>query len=291
MKKNIILYNHFHNGDIFYSRILVNILLKYFNITYYHNLKSPLFEDLPEISEIVGIPSEFSIHGTNLHGGILNTWIGQNNMHYVTHQPIPGCSFNNHFKLVSDICNFYGIDVSDNLNSYLPVVNESNINDSSLMIEKIQNILNKYKLVILVCDGNVNSGQSHNFNFVPMITEIANNNPDCLFLSTNQTYIGVGNVITIYPEITKKLPDLLNISVLSKYCNIIIGRASGPVCFTHTKDNFNDSNKTFISFSFNESEGIFYYEGINKNVWTNNMEYGNMKTIIQNEINFKKNKL
>ena len=56
MKNNITLYNHFHNGDIFYSRILVNILKNHYSITYYHNLKSPLFEDLPEVNEIVGIP-------------------------------------------------------------------------------------------------------------------------------------------------------------------------------------------------------------------------------------------
>lgn len=287
MKNNIILYNHFHNGDIFYSRILINILKDYYNITYYHNLQSPLFEDLPEVNEIVGIPSNYDIHNTNLENNIVNTWIGQKQMIYVSHQPIPGCSFTNHFKLVTDICNFYNIELDSNFNNYLPSVNNNNLKSYNNIVEKIKELKLKYDLIILVCDGNVNSGQSHNFNFIPIVEHLSENNPNCLFLSTNQLYHNKSNIITTYPQITESLPDLLQISLISTYCDIIVGRASGPFCFTHTKENFNDDKKTFISFTFNESEGIFYYDGKNKNLWSNNLNYPNMITTIQNEINLK----
>jgi hypothetical protein len=289
MKKNIILYNHFHNGDIFYTRILINILLKYFNITFYHNQQSPLFEDLPDVTEIIGIPSHYDIHNTNLENYIVNTWIGQKQMIYVSHQPIPGCSFINHFKLVSDICEFYNIKLNNVLNEYLPSIVNVNLKSHNSIVDKLEKLKLKYKLIILVCDGNVNSGQSHNFSFSPIIERLSVNNPSCLFLSTNQHYPNNINVVTTYPQITETLPDLLQISLISNYCNIVIGRASGPVCFTHTKENFNDGNKTFISFTFNESEGIFYYEGKNKNIWSNNFIYDDMITIIQNEINLKLN--
>jgi hypothetical protein len=287
MKNNITLYNHFHNGDIFYSRILVNILKNHYNITYYHNLQSPLFEDLPEVNEIVGIPSNYDINNTNLENNIVNTWIGQKQMIYVSHQPIPGCSFTNHFKLVTDICNFYNIKLENDFNNYLPSVNNDNLKSYNNIVEKIKKLKLKYDLIILVCDGNVNSNQSHNFNFIPIVEHLSKNNPNCLFLSTNQLYENKPNVITTYPQITESLPDLLQISLISNHCDIIVGRASGPFCFTHTKENFNDDKKTFISFTFNESEGIFYYDGKNKSLWSNNLNYPNMITTIQNEINLK----
>ena len=287
MKKDINVYNHFHNGDIFYSRILINILIKYFNVTYYHNLQGPLFKDLPEVNEIIGIPGEYDIVGTNLENHIVNTWIGQQGMIYVTHQLVPGCSFNNHFKLVKDICDFYKINLTNHLNDYLPTVIYENLSLYNKITKELNYLKSKYKLIILVCDGNVNSGQSHNFSFIPMIESLANNNSDCLFLSTNQIYPNNNNVINTYPKITEELPDLLEISLISNYCDIVIGRASGPFCFTHTKNNFNNPNKTFISFTFNESEGIFYSEGTNKNIWSNNLNYENIITTIQTEINLK----
>jgi hypothetical protein len=145
----------------------------------------------------------------------------------------------------------------------------------------------KYDLIILVCDGNVNSGQSHNFSFTPIVENLSENNPNCLFLSTNQLYHNKSNIISTHPQITELLPDLLQISLISTYCDIIVGRASGPYCFSQTKENFNDDKKTFISFSNTESEGIFYYEGKNKNLWSNNFDYNNVTTTIQNEINLK----
>jgi hypothetical protein len=287
MKKNITLYNHFHNGDIFYSRILINILIKYFNITFHHNISGVLFKDLPEVNEIIGIPDEYDIHETNLENNVVNTWIGQQGMGYVVNQTIPGCSFNNHFKLVEDICNFYKINLTNNLNDYLPIVNYENLPLNNKITEEFKTFKSKYKLIILVCDGDVNSGQSDNFNFVPIIESLANDNLDCLFICTNQLYPNNDNIINTYPQITGELPDLLEISLLSNYCDIVIGRASGPVCFTHTKNNFNNPNKTFISFTFNKSEGIFYSEGTNKNIWSDNLNYDNIMTIIQTEINLK----
>jgi hypothetical protein len=287
MKNNIVLYNHFHNGDIFYSRILINILKDHYNITYYHNLQSPLFEDLPEVNEIVGIPANYDIHNTNLENNIVNTWIGQKQMFYVTHQPIPGCSFTNTLKLVKDICNFYNIELDNNFNNYLPSVIYKNLKSYNSIVEKMKELKLKYELIILVCDGNVNSGQSHNFNFTPIVENLSENNPNCLFLSTNQLYNNKSNIISTHPQITESLPDLLQISLISTYCDIIVGRASGPYCFSQTKENFNDDKKTFISFSNTESEGIFYYEGKNKNLWSNNFDNNNVTTTIQNEINLK----
>jgi hypothetical protein len=287
MKKDIVLYNHCHNGDIFYSRILVNILIKHFNVTYYHRLRRPLFKDLTEVNEVIGIPKECEMDNTNLESYIVNTWIGQKGYIYINNQVIPGCSFNNHFKLVKDICDFYKISLTNNLEDYLPTIIYEKLPQHNKIIEQLNFLKSKYKLIILVCDGEVQSSQSYNFNFLPIIELLSINNTDCLFLSTNQLYPNNNNVINTHSQITEELPDLLEISLISNYCDIIIGRASGPFCFTHTKNNFNSPNKTFISFTHHESEGVFYSEGDNKSVWSNNFNYDNIIEIIQKEINLK----
>lgn len=289
MKKDITLYNHFHNGDLFYSRMLINILSNYFNITYYHNQSVPLFDDLDYVTELTPIPPNYDIHNTNLENRIVNTWIGQNGMYYVNQTPIPGCTFENHLKLVKDICNFYKIDLTNYTNNdYLPTINYDRLKNYNLIVNTFDKFKHKYKSLILISSGNVHSGQALNFDFKNIINILAKNNEDCLFLTTSDIVEDTLNVLNINKIVTL-IPNLLHISLISNYCNIIIGRASGPFCFSHTKNNFNDITKTFISLSYNKYEGIFYNDGKNRNIWSNNYDEHNIINIIQDEIYLKKN--
>ncbi|NBP03165.1 MAG: hypothetical protein EBU90_24290 [Proteobacteria bacterium] len=286
MKKNITLYNNFHKGDLFYSRILVNILSKNFNITYYHNQGALLFDDLPYVNEILGIPG-YDLSSTYLEQNIVNTWIGQKNMHYVNNQIIPGCSFDNHFKLVKDICDYYQIMLNESIKNYLPIILYENLKEYDNIVNEMIKLKKQYKKLILISNGDVLSGQAQNFDFSPIVIDLASNNKNCLFLVTKKINTDITNIIDISENVTKLTSDMLQISLVSNYCDIIVGRASGPFCFTHTKNNFNDPTKTFISFTNIQSEGIFYFNGENKNIWSNNYEYNNIIKTIQDEINLK----
>jgi hypothetical protein len=65
---------------------------------------------------------------------------------------------------------------------------------------------------------------------------------------------------------------------------VIVGRSSGPHCFTHIKENLLDEKKVYISFTNNKNEGIWYNESIAKQVWTNNYDLNNIYNTINNEI-------
>lgn len=286
MKENITLYNNYHKGDLFYSRILVNILSKYFNITYYHDQGTLLFDDLPYVNEILGIPG-YDMHNTYLNQNIVNTWVGQKNMHYVNNQIIPGCSFDNHFTLVKDICDYYQITLNENINNYLPIILYENLKEYDTIVDEVIKLKKQYKKLILICNGDVLSSQAQNFDFSSIITNLATKNKDCLFLVTEKINIDITNIIDISKNITKLSSDMLQISLISNYCDIVIGRASGPFCFTHTKSNFSDPSKTFISFTNIQSEGVFYFNGENKSIWSNNYQYDNIIKTIQDEINLK----
>jgi hypothetical protein len=47
------LYNNYHNGDVFYSRVIVRQLLKRYNIKFHHNNAKNLFEDLLNVTETI----------------------------------------------------------------------------------------------------------------------------------------------------------------------------------------------------------------------------------------------
>lgn len=281
MKDKLTLFNHFHNGDLFYSRVILLPLIKNYDITYYHKLSTPLFSDLPEVTEINGIPKEFNQNETYLEKNIINTWMGQNNMKFVNTSN-PGCSFDNYFKIAEQIFNFYKIDIRSDID-HLPIINFDKLKDFDYIKKILENYKNNYKKLILIANGNVMSYQSLNFDMTNIIITIARQNPDCLFFVTQNLNFEEKNIINT-STITNKIPDLLEIGLISYFCDIIIGRASGPHCFTHTKENIMNPNKTYISFTNLECEGKWFKNSKAKQIWTNVYNSDNIFNIINNEI-------
>jgi hypothetical protein len=285
MKETINLYNYFHNGDLFYSRILIEMLKDYFNINYYHNLKPHLFYDLDNVNEIIGIPITYDIHNIDFQNKKINTWIGQRGMKYVNNVNV-GCTFENHFYLAKEICENLGITI-DSPENYLPSINFEKIKNKETIDTLLTDLKKRFKNIVLISNGDVNSGQSLNFNFKTIIDLLSKENPEILFLITKPEFNISENVINV-SDITKILPDLVEISYVSLFCDIIIGRASGPYCFSQNKENLMDENKTFIGFSHNQLESKFYQNMKSKFVWSNNYNLDNIYNVINNEINFLK---
>lgn len=282
MKETIHLYNHFHYGDIFLSRMLIKGLSEKFNIKFYHNLKHGLFNDLPSVEEVCGVPNNFSLHHTDLKNKIVNTWIGQNNMYYIKNADSIGCSFKNYFRFITDVLNYYGIDINEE-EFYLPKIDYEKLVDFSLIKENFLQIKNKFKKCILISNGKVLSGQSFNFDFTSVIDKLSNEHPDYLFLVTENTGLKNPNIVCTY-DITKRLPDLLYIGYFATQSDVSIGRASGPYTYYMTHENIIDDSKKIISFNNNSHEGFFYEKHKFNFIWSNNFDLQNVYTIIKNNI-------
>lgn len=277
---NINLYNYFHNGDIFYSRVLIQALCSKFNINYHHpNLN--LFDDMDNVFEFSDIPLEYGIHENFTQDNVINTWIGQNGYTYV-HTATPGCSFENYFSLIRIILNHLNIEIK-NPEDYLPEINFEKLKDLDIIYDKISFLRNKYKKLILISAGPVHSAQSYNFDFYQIMVNICNQNPNILVLST-MDYSNMPENFINTSSITKKIPDLLQISYISKFCDIIVGRASGPFCFCHTKENLLNPDKTFISICNNESEGKWFQSSKALQKWTNNYDPYYITNLINSSI-------
>lgn len=276
---NVKIYNHFHNGDIFFSRIMTNLLSDKFNIEFFHNLKSPLFSDLPNITETTGIPIFFPVHENPIFTSnendveLINNWIGQYQNRYIRIVNY-GCSFENHFKLASEVCNKIGFNPTIDY-KYLPKINSELVPNVLQINKKIEKFKINFDKLILICNGNVHSGQSSNFDFTNFIVEVSNKFPKFLFLITQQINVKLDNVIDTN-SITNTIPDLIQIGHISKYCDVIIGRASGPYCFSQNYDNLIDDNKVFCCFCSIKEESYLWQDAKSKVFWSNDYSESNI---------------
>lgn len=275
---NIFFYNNYHNGDVFYSKEFVRDIKKKLianNYYYIHNNDFSILKDF-DIEQIRSVTPgnrvSLAKKGNDLY---INTWVGQNEGKYLVY----GCSLKSNYLIFSDIYKTLGIDI-ESIGFYIPKVDFNKIK-LDINIEKS----------ILVCNNYVHSGQSDNFNFDPIVEHISDTFPDITFILTNDTGLSKSNIIKVKDIIRFNTGNLLEISYISTKTDIIIGRASGPFCFSHIQDNMKDPNKTFIGFSYqeNESKWVPDTESQAKQYWFNNFDKQNIinsiELVIKNKYN------
>jgi hypothetical protein len=133
----------------------------------------------------------------------------------------------------------------------------------------------------LICDNQPLSGQGANINF-NSLNNIIRAFPGINFVSTNKN-IEKQNNVTYFDEISLNNFTLNEISYLSTFCKVIIGKCSGPHSFCMVDENYKDKNKYFISFcDFNDYDfGINSIPNIEKCKFINFNTYNDIaeKTI------------
>lgn len=247
MDKNIIFYNSYHNGDVFYSKEFVKDIQRKVNTNYNysHFNNTSILKDVNISQNRVQTPPNNITVFHNNNDIYINTWIGQN-ANYLIHD----CSLKSNYILYGDIYKSLNIDIEP-IGFYVPEVDFNKVEK-----ENIDNYFNNIKnKTVLVCNNNVHSGQAVNFNFDPIIDNISEKFKDILFIFTNGTFLKKDNITTAKDIIGFDMGNLLEISYMSTKIDTIIGRASGPYCFTHIKDNMNNENKNFIVFCNTEDVG------------------------------------
>ncbi len=104
---------------------------------------------------------------------------------------------------------------------------------------------NKFKNKVLICNGDVVSGQRKNFSYELILNDLFDIYQDCAFLFTSKVdEIKKSNVF--YIDDYLDVPNLDEIEYLSGFCNFIIHSASGPGCATMTEANFYDPTKHIL---------------------------------------------
>lgn len=279
--KNGVFYNMFRNGDLFLTREFAKSMMKQvpeFQWFYAHGNHSDSLKDLP--STYIPMPHHWEVcmsnkcisHDTSdllpskkpLHEYEIVRCLSDKSPMYIN--TWAGCFYNVHFKpttypnmneflaIWNDIGARVGnvvnrkIQFSDDIINYFPTIDESQF-DTNSANEFYKNLRNAgYKNCVLFANGKSMSGQSKLESMDNAIINLSKRFKRTAMIVTNPIHTTQDNIFFTQNIFNKEF-DLPEISLLSSFCNIIVGKNSGPFTYAHTKNNVLDRNKTFVSFS------------------------------------------
>jgi hypothetical protein len=247
MINNVIFYNHFHNGDIFFSKGYVRHMMSLFhdkNIFYAHVNDPKICKDLNathidiRTQPIPPLQNKITILDDNLY---INTWIGN----YLN--DLTGCNWDSLHKMYRKI--YYALRTTlgmefpiNKMDYYAPFIDYSHYDIPT-------DFVCDYDNTIIFSNGPVLSGQSNLGSTEGIIRSILSNFPEKKLVLTHRSGVSHDNIIYTDEIIRTTGSDLNEISWVSNKCKYVIGRQSGPFSFMQTNENTNDENKIMIGFS------------------------------------------
>jgi hypothetical protein len=260
-------YNHYGIGDLFESREFVLEWMRILKVSEatYHCRYPAVFEDLPQIKTAPLTP-DLNMRTPVLRRGkhfVVNTWIGALNGEtkprgdYVI-WPGVGCTVENIYRMHNDYLRMVGLPrLSRSIADYLPTIDYSRINPTQY--EAVNRFVAvKPPQMILIANGNTGSGHAANFDMLEMLRSIPPD-PARLFIFSERRETERPDVF-FTDDITGRKPgetDVLAISLLSTFCDLIVGRCSGAQMPCETRDNWMDPSKTLLSFTEHDNGASF----------------------------------
>lgn len=289
-------FNNFncHNGDLHYYREFIKDIINRTKFDEYYFLEkgdsSKLLSDIPKLKfDKLNLNCKLNLTYYKINEDVyINIHYIRTNFYYyninVNEIPTQKSLLNVYCKYYNIIYNKLGLNMYND-DYYIP-----EIDYSKFYLENINNYIsenNKFK--ILICNGNALSNQSSNkidWNYI--IDNLSEKYTEDDFILTEKIDLIKNNVLFTDDLISEKYPDLNEISYLSTFCNINIGKASGPYCFTITKNNYNDIYKTFIAITSTYIYGFYSEFSKADRILINNFDQQNILNVIDDEINRKR---
>lgn len=279
----LVFYNNWHNGDVHSTREFIKDIIKKTNFDeyiYLHNNSHKLLKDIENLK--FNNTDKYCLDNNiilQINDTIyVNVWIGI--AYYIEDIGVP--TIKSYYTLFTYIYKKLNINL-EILDYYVPEIDYEKYD-----IDEIKFFLNSSnKRKILIDNANFKSYQSNNFNFIYIIDKLVNEFKDIDFILTNsENKIITDNVFYTSDIIKTQYGDLNEISYISTFCNIIIGRSSGPYNFSVVKKNINDYNKTYICIC-NEFHHAFWFISVKSNcdkVWINQYDENLIYNIIKEKI-------
>lgn len=271
MPIKICFFNHYHNGDLLATKEFVRELMQKVPAEYYYmNHKHPkVLGDLPASRVFL---SDLAMQGIQQNAKfafiekdntlMVNTWIGAYIDNIANKADLP-------FKIPAPNLTSEGINwktyhgIWKYIFSVISVIIERQITLSGNPQDYAHSIdytkfacrfeLPQRDKLVLFSNGLVESGQNHiNDDMSQHITHFANQYPNYKFICTRKFNKTQENILFVEDLVQNSEGcDLNEIACISEYCDVVIGRNSGPFLFTNTKANLSNPNKKFLAFGRN----------------------------------------
>lgn len=268
----IVFFNHYHKGDLHTHKEFIRHIQAQMPDTefeYLHNNAEKLTAELGIPLE--GSPSELSnkepfyLDEDTLY---INTWVGCNWDVFCKYGGINMNTIYEEWEGIVEIINDTfdtSVKLHKDKEDYLP-----RINYNALSIAGIDQYVNSTVGIrkILICNNVPQSNQSFVSDMREHILPFAEMYPDTHFICTNQFDTEGAKNVLFTGDIIGPVEDgdLQEISYLSTYCDVIVGKNSGPYVFCETYDNYMDETKTFVSFNTKHPDYEDVHETMSKDL-------------------------
>lgn len=258
MYKSLTFFNEYGAGDIFESREFVKEWANKVpaeEYRYAHGKNKKILADMPWLKQIDFDKSIMNsmkdVLGDDDGNIYVNTWIGRDGQYVL---PGIGCTVEQLHRMHNDMMKRYSVGQLD----LHPVAYIPRINYTYYERGNIHEFLASHQGErVLISNGPVQSNQALNFDMSSAIYDLCAKYPDKVFITTSKLPEEKENLFYTSDIINTNDFDLNEISYLSRFCNVIIGRNSGPHVFAQTIDNCMDVKTKFISFTYQQSGSSF----------------------------------
>lgn len=258
-------FNHYHNGDLFCSKAFIRHImdeLKDFEFTYHHNNNPKTISDLISYGGMANdsVQQRFILNDRTL---AINTWIG---IYIEDRYPEPPYFWNGGINYVAlhNIWNYIFENINKVFGTNLKIKSSpkdyiSTIDFTKFDTSNVDSFLNTrgYRRKILISNGRPMSGQSFVDDLSIMIIPLAKHYSNYDFYCTNRFHNSESNIF-FTSDITKLDSDLNEISWLSRSCDLIVGKNSGPFIYCLERENFTNPKKKFLSFNNSKVDSLDY---------------------------------
>lgn len=283
---NVIFYNYFHSGDIHVSRTFVKWIsqnIQANNYFYWHNNSTRILLDQPKIKHRIPPYEQNKDKGIFIDGNnlFINTWYYSLQGKYYT-----GCNINSLYDYFKNEISVTGLEIIDDKYNFIPEIDFSYY-DINGIDEKMKEFEGRKKVYFV----NVNAMSGQSDNRIPMnqiLKYLAQKYQDFVFFVTNKVDVISDNIVYIEDLLQHKWENLNELAYVSTFCDIIIGRYSGPHSFAYMKDNFY-KNKLFLSITTPTVNGDIDF-GLGDNVkttfaFTNLLALNDVNNFLTKQIN------
>jgi hypothetical protein len=268
--KSICFFNHYHNGDLFASKSFIKEIIEIIELKdlkfYYAHYNNPTvlsdlnleYISMPDIPQYVKFLETEDVF-------YINTWIGS---YFDNDKSAEECctlkfSYDMFEKIYSELNKVFSLDLKlSSMEEYFPSIDFSKFKTSHID-DYVKEDLNTK---VLFCNGPCLSGQcNYTGDMKDIIQSLSIKYPNITFISTQKFDTSLSNIKFTNDIIKVDGCDLNEIGYLSTFCSIIVGRNSGPHCFTANSVNVNDPNKTFYAFGQDPRVCLYYNVDLNCN--------------------------
>jgi hypothetical protein len=268
-RKKVMFYSDWHYGDVHMSRPYVVDLMEALGDCdfYYQHCNNPKL--LADIRNLTYTRAKIAADV------VIDTWIGQSHYRgmavadFSTKEGVfRGCNFPHYHEVMREV--YQRLDLLEFLKPveyYLPSIDYSRF-DIANIDRYFAGATGRH---VLVCNNAIMSGQAAEVRFGELVPALAAAFPGVTFLISNNNgdLSPLPNVryCTEIIDNPETVCDLNEISYISTFCELIVGRSSGPYSFSVTKENMQRSEFLCVC---NDRRDTWYLETSTNISWTDN---------------------